>query len=47
MSGRLVNVDREPPMPLPVDMRQGVTGDDLVYFVVKRLPDLTPSRHES
>jgi len=34
MSERLVNVDREPPLLLPVDLRDWVPGDDLVHFVV-------------
>ena len=34
MAERLVNVDRETPMLLPVDMRQWVPEDDLVHFVI-------------
>ena len=34
MSERLVNVDRETPLLLPVDLRDWVPGDDLVHFVV-------------
>ncbi len=34
MAERLVNVDRETPMLLPVDMRDWVPEDDLVHFVI-------------
>ena len=34
MSERLVNVDRDTPMLLPVDMRNWVGSDDLVHFVI-------------
>ena len=34
MSERLVNVDRDTPMLLPVDMRNWVGSDDLVLFVI-------------
>jgi transposase len=34
MSERLVNVDRETPLLLPVDLRDWVPGDDLVHFVI-------------
>jgi transposase len=34
MAERLVNVDRETPMLLPVDLRQWVPEDDLVHFVI-------------
>jgi len=34
MAERLVNVDRDTPMLLPVDLRQWVPEDDLVHFVI-------------
>jgi hypothetical protein len=34
MAERLVNVDRETPMLLPVDMRDWVPENDLVHFVL-------------
>lgn len=34
MAERLVNVDRETPMLLPVDLRDWVPEDDLVHFVI-------------
>jgi transposase len=34
MPERYVNVDRETPMLLPLDLREWVTGDDLVHFVM-------------
>ena len=34
MAERLVNVDRETPMLLPVDMRDWVPENDLVHFVI-------------
>jgi len=49
MAERLVNVDRETPMLLPVDMRQWVPEDDLVHFVIEavesmRLPAIEINR---
>lgn len=46
MAERLVNVDRDTPMLLPVDLRQWVPEDDLVHFVISavetiELPSLT------
>ena len=41
MSARFVDVDRDTPMLLPVDMRDWVPEDDLVYFIIEavhRLP---------
>jgi len=35
MSTRFVNIDRETPMLLPVDMREWVRGDDLAHFVLE------------
>ena len=35
MAERLVNVDRETPMLLPVDLRDWVAEDDLVHFVIE------------
>ena len=34
MAERLVNVDRDTPMLLPVDLRQWVPENDLVHFVI-------------
>ena len=36
MSTRFVNIDRETPMLLPVDLREWVRGDDLAHFVLLR-----------
>jgi len=49
MAERLVNVDRETPMLLPVDLREWVPGDDLVHFVIEavdsmRLPSMAVNR---
>lgn len=49
MCERLVNVDRETPLLLPVDLRDWVPGDDLVHFVVNAvetmdLPALSVNR---
>ncbi len=41
MSIRLVNIDRQTPMLLPVDMRDWIRKDDLVHYIVdavERLP---------
>lgn len=35
MSARFVNIDRETPMLLPVDLRDWVRGDDLAHFVLE------------
>jgi len=37
MSERLVNVDRETPMLLPVDLRDWVPADDMVHFVLEAI----------
>ncbi len=34
MSERFVNVDRDTPMLLPVDLREWVAADDMVHFVL-------------
>jgi len=52
MSERLVNVDRETPMLLPVDLREWVPEDDLVHFVISavetmNLPALTVNQRGS
>jgi transposase len=52
MSERFVNVDRETPMLLPVDLRQWVPEDDLVHFVINAvdtmsLPSLKVNRRGS
>ena len=42
MGERLVNVDRDTPMLLPVDLRDWVPADDMVHFVlevVDRIPE--------
>ena len=42
MGERFVNVDRETPMLLPVDLRDWVPADDMVHFVlevVDRVPE--------
>ena len=51
MSERLVNVDRDTPMLLPVDMNHWVGGDDLVHLVISavetmKLPALTVNRRQ-
>jgi transposase len=43
MGERLVNVDRETPMLLPVDMRQWVPEDDLVHFVINAVETMNLS----
>lgn len=52
MSERLVNVDRETPMLLPVDLREWVPEDGLVHFVISavetmNLPALTVNQRGS
>ena len=37
MAVRLVNVDRETPMLLPVDLKDWVPEDDLVHFVISAI----------
>lgn len=37
MSHRFVNIDRNTPLLLPVDLREWVRGDDLVHFLVDAL----------
>jgi transposase len=46
MSARFVDVDRNTPMLLPQDLRDWVTADDLVHFLVDALPlmDLNAAR---
>jgi transposase len=49
MAERLVNVDRDTPMLLPVDLREWVPGDDLVHFVIEavdsmQLPSMAVNR---
>jgi transposase len=43
MAERLVNVDRETPMLLPVDLRQWVPEDDLVHFVINAVETMNLS----
>ena len=43
MAERLVNVDRETPMLLPVDLRQWVPEDDLVHFVINAVETMNMS----
>lgn len=40
MSARFVNIDRETPMLLPVDLREWVRGDDLAHFIVEAVEGL-------
>jgi hypothetical protein len=40
MSARFVNVERETPMLLPVDLREWVRGDDLAHFVLEAVEGL-------
>jgi len=40
MAERLVNVDRDTPMLLPVDLRQWVPEDDLVHFVIEAVDSM-------
>ncbi len=40
MAERLVNVDRNTPMLLPVDLRQWVPEDDLVHFVIEAVDSM-------
>jgi hypothetical protein len=47
-----VNVDRETPMSLPIDLREWVPEDDLVHFVISavetmNLPTLTVNQRGS
>ena len=35
MSERFVTIDRETPMLFPVDMRDWLPGDHLVYFIIE------------
>ena len=44
MSIRFVNVDRDSPMLLPVDMRSWVPEDDLVHFVLEAVDAIPLSR---
>jgi transposase len=40
MSARFVNIDRETPMLLPMDLREWVRGDDLAHFVLEAVEGL-------
>jgi transposase len=40
MSARFVNIDRETPMLLPMDLREWVRGDDLAHFVLEAVAGL-------
>lgn len=40
MAQRLVNIDRDTPMLLPVDLREWVPQDDLVHFVIEAVMGL-------
>jgi transposase len=35
MPARFINIDRETPMLLPVDMREWVAGDDMAHFILE------------
>lgn len=35
MPARFVNIDRETPLLLPMDMREWITGDDMAHFVLE------------
>src|SRR6188474_3120467 len=35
MGARFVNIDRETPMLLPVDLREWVESDDMVHFILE------------
>jgi transposase len=41
MGERLVNVDRETPMLLPVDLREWIPQDDLVHFVINAVETMS------
>ena len=43
MSERFVNVDRDTPLRLPVDLRDWVPGDDTVYFVLEAVDTMALS----
>jgi hypothetical protein len=43
MAERLVNVDRDTPMLLPVDLREWVPEDDLVHFVINAVETMNLS----
>jgi transposase len=43
MAERLVNVDRDTPMLLPVDLRQWVPENDLVHFVISGVDSMNLS----
>ena len=43
MAERLVNVDRDTPMLLPVDLRQWVPENDLVHFVISAVDSMNLS----
>ena len=40
MSERFVNIDRETPMLFPVDMRDWLPEDHLVYFVIEAIEQI-------
>ena len=35
MPARLINIDRETPMLLPVDLREWVAGDDMAHLILE------------
>ncbi len=35
MPARFINIDRETPMLLPVDLREWVAGDDMAHFILE------------
>ena len=41
MAERLVNVDRDTPMLLPVDLREWIPQDDLVHFVINAVETMS------
>jgi transposase len=43
MAENLVNVDRDTPMLLPVDLRQWVPENDLVHFVISAVDSMNLS----
>jgi hypothetical protein len=40
MSERFINIDRETPMLFPVDMRDWLPEDHLVYFVIEAIEQI-------
>ncbi|MGA2381451.1 MAG: transposase, partial [Spirochaetia bacterium] len=41
MAERFVNVDRDTPMLLPVDLREWIPQDDLVHFVINAVETMS------